>query len=169
MLEGAGVDKKYMDYCVLAIGVLNVVVTVVSLPLLERAGRRTLILWPTVAVAASLLVLTITVNLSSKLEGQAGRALGIISIVFILIYIVGFALGLGPVPALIVAEIFRQGPRAAAYSLSQSLQWTANLLVLVSYPSMQVRLTLIVLSCEHGVQYGFGIRSQSRLCCRSPL
>ncbi|CAH8499828.1 unnamed protein product [Schistosoma mattheei] len=137
MLELAGIPDMYLQYCVFAIGVLNVIVTVVSLPLIERAGRRTLLLWPTVSLALSLLLLTIFVNLAYSGPVGARSAMGIISIILILVYICSFALGLGPVPALIVSEIFRQGPRAAAYSLSQSIQWLSNLIVLCSYPVIQ--------------------------------
>lgn len=139
MLRTAGIPDEYNQFCVTAIGVLNVIITIISLPLLERAGRRTLLLWPTVALGISLLLLTITVNLATSLkDAKAAQGMGIVSALLILVYICGFALGLGPVPALIVSEIFRQGPRAAAYSLSQSLQWLSNLLVLCSYPSINV-------------------------------
>ncbi|CAH8513745.1 unnamed protein product [Heterobilharzia americana] len=47
-------------------------------------------------------------------------------------------MGLGPVPALIVSEIFRQGSRAAAYSTCQSIQWLSNLIVLFIYPIIQM-------------------------------
>ncbi|CAH8520636.1 Solute carrier 2, facilitated glucose transporter member 4 [Schistosoma haematobium] len=137
MLELAGIPDMYLQYCVFAIGVLNVIVTVVSVPLIERAGRRTLLLWPTVSLALSLLLLTIFVNLAYSGPVGARSAMGIISIILILVYICSFALGLGPVPALIVSEIFRQSPRAAAYSLSQSIQWLSNLIVLCSYPVIQ--------------------------------
>nr|CAH8842845.1 unnamed protein product [Trichobilharzia regenti] len=140
MLELAGINDDYLQYCVFAIGVLNVIVTVISLPLLERAGRRTLLLWPTVSLALSLLLLTIFVNLAVSGPEQYRTAMGIVSCVLILVYICSFALGLGPVPALIVSEIFRQGPRAAAYSLSQSIQWLSNLIVLCSYTVIQRKI-----------------------------
>ncbi|KAK4469537.1 hypothetical protein MN116_007079 [Schistosoma mekongi] len=140
MLELAGISDAYMQYCVFAIGVVNVIVTVISLPLLERAGRRTLLLWPTVSLALSLLLLTVFVNLADSGPEKSKTAMGIISNILILIYICSFALGLGPVPALIVSEIFRQGPRAAAYSLSQSVQWLSNLIVLFSYPLIQKKI-----------------------------
>ncbi|CAH8613483.1 unnamed protein product [Dicrocoelium dendriticum] len=139
MLKTAGIADEYNQYCVVAIGFINVILTVITVPLLERAGRRTLLLWPTVALAASLLLLTITVNLATSLSSETmRRTMGILSAVLIIVYICGFAMGLGPVPALIVSEIFRQAPRAAAYSLSQGLQWLSNLLVLCSYPSINV-------------------------------
>ncbi|KAF5403878.1 hypothetical protein PHET_02771 [Paragonimus heterotremus] len=139
MLKTAGLPDAYNQFCVIAIGACNVLMTMIALPLLERAGRRTLLLWPTVTVGIALLMLTISVNLATHLAVTAPRAaqiMGIVSALLIFIYMCGFALGLGPVPALIVSEIFRQGPRAAAYSLSQSIQWLSNLLVLCSYPSI---------------------------------
>ncbi|KAG5449763.1 Solute carrier 2, facilitated glucose transporter member 4 [Clonorchis sinensis] len=141
MMQTAGVPSQYIEYCVLANGILNVLMTVVALPLLERAGRRTLLLWPTLVLAASLLFMTITVTLAKKHpDASVQQAMGILSAVLVLVYTAAFALGLGPVPSLIVSEIFRQGPRAAAYSLSQSIQWLSNLLVLFSYPSIDKRL-----------------------------
>ncbi|CAH8496877.1 unnamed protein product [Heterobilharzia americana] len=140
MLELAGISDAYSQYCVFAIGVLNIIVTIISLPLLERAGRRTLLLWPTVSLALSLLLLTVFVNLAVSGPESSRFAMGIISNILILIYVCSFALGLGPVPALIVSEIFRQGPRAAAYSLSQSIQWLSNLIVLCSYTVIQKKI-----------------------------
>ncbi|CAL8095554.1 unnamed protein product [Calicophoron daubneyi] len=142
MFKAAGVHEDVMPYCVCGIGLFNVILTIISLPLLDRAGRRTLLLWPTVLMAISLVVLTFTVNLEETFKDQEvwNSVLSIASIVFIFVYICGFALGLGPIPAMIVAEIFRQGPRAAAYSLSQALQWLSNLLVLLTYPSLNLMI-----------------------------
>ncbi|CAH8613057.1 unnamed protein product [Dicrocoelium dendriticum] len=137
MLSMTGIEKHYIQYCVLAIGLVNLVVTIIALMLLERAGRRTLLLWPTIAVAVALLLMTVTVNVGADTDSKSvEQAMGICSTCLILVFICGFALGLGPVPALIVSEIFRQGPRAAAYSVSQCLLWLSNLIVLGAYPSM---------------------------------
>ncbi|VDM02003.1 unnamed protein product [Schistocephalus solidus] len=130
----ASVKEAQIQYFVMAIGVLNVVCTIVALPLLERAGRRTLLLWPTFVLGVTLLLLTVMVCiLDSKPENQKEPyAVGCVVLLFI--YIACFAVGLGPIPALIVAELFRQGPRTAAYSLSQSVQWLCNLMVLLTFP-----------------------------------
>ncbi|THD24025.1 Glucose transporter [Fasciola hepatica] len=141
MLETAGLDKSQIQYCVVGIGAFNVVMTIIALPLLERAGRRQLLLWPSVVLALSLLVLTITVTIAKQNENQPiGRTLGIVSTVFIFIYIGGFAVGLGTIPGLVVSEMFRQEPRAAAYALSQGIQWLSNLLVLISYPDINAAI-----------------------------
>ncbi|KAA0198351.1 Solute carrier family 2 facilitated glucose [Fasciolopsis buskii] len=137
MLKTAGLADDKIQYCVIGIGAFNVLVTLISVSLLERVGRRQLLLWPAVVLAISLLALTITVTLANQFQGESGaKILGIVSAVFIFVYIGAFAIGLGPVPAMIVSEMFRQEPRAAAYALSQGIQWLSNLLVLISYPSI---------------------------------
>lgn len=139
MLKTAGLADDKIQYCVIGIGAFNVLVTLISVSLLERVGRRQLLLWPAVVLAISLLALTITVTLANQFQGESGaKILGIVSAVFIFVYIGAFAIGLGPVPAMIVSEMFRQEPRAAAYALSQGIQWLSNLLVLISYPSIDV-------------------------------
>lgn len=135
MFKTTGIANLHIQYCVLAVGLLNVVVTVIALMLLERVGRRTLLLWPTVVLALALLLMTVTVNVASEATSDSlQHSMGIVSAVLILIYVCAFALGLGPVPSLVVSEVFRQGPRAAAYSLSQCLLWLSNLIVLGGYP-----------------------------------
>ena len=151
MLNTAGVHNDYLQYCVVSIGLLNVICTISAIPLLEKFGRRTLLLWPSVLVGVSLLLLTITVNLTnmSSLPISVNKSFGSISVFLIMLYIIGFAFGLGPIPALIVAEIFRQEPRGAAYSVSQAIQWTSNLIVLFSYPNMNVRIFIGKILCDY--------------------
>ena len=140
MMESAQVSSEVLDYFVLGLGLLNVVCTVVALPLLEKSGRRTLLLWPSLVLAGTLLLLVIFVNISSSVAETKRLPFVIVSVALIFIYIASFAMGLGPMPSLIVAEVFRQGPRAAAYSLSQCVQFAANLAVVFSFPSLNVSL-----------------------------
>jgi len=59
------------------------------------------------------------------------------SVTFTYLYVAAFSFGLGTIPALLVAEVFRQAPRSAAYSVSQAVQWCINLLVSATYPNLQ--------------------------------
>ena len=45
---------------------------------------------------------------------------------------------LGSIPWLIVAELFSQGPRPAAMSVSVLINWVSNFAVGYAFPSMQV-------------------------------
>ncbi|KAM3182121.1 hypothetical protein ACTXT7_013038 [Hymenolepis weldensis] len=132
MLKTAQVVEG-LDYFVVGIGVLNVVATIVALPLLEKAGRRTLLLWPTLVLAITLLLLIVFVNVANRDDVINKTPYALTSVVLVFIYMAAFAIGLGPLPALIVAEIFRQGPRASAYSLSLGIQWACNLAVTSSF------------------------------------
>nr|AAB05911.1 TGTP1 [Taenia solium] len=136
MLKSAKVSPDMLEYFVVGLGLLNVICTIVALPLLEKAGRRTLLLWPSLVVAIILLLLVIFVNIANYGGVVNKTPFVLVSAVLVFIYVAAFAMGLGPMPALIVAEIFRQGPRAAAYSLSQSIQWACNLIVVASFPSL---------------------------------
>ena len=161
LLEAAGVTPDLVQYFVLGIGVWNVLVTIVSLPLLERIGRRTLLLWPSVAVGVSLIILTLTVNLVASSSGTLKTMLSVISVADCYLYMTAFALGLGPIPGLIVAEVTRQDSRAAAYSLSQALQWISNIIVVSTYPSLDVSYEVIVI-CETNSHSSSGLSSWQR-------
>jgi hypothetical protein len=44
----------------------------------------------------------------------------------------------GPIPQFIGAELFKQGPRPAAMSFAGFINWLANMIVGISFPSIQV-------------------------------
>lgn len=138
MLEAAKVDPSMLAYFVIGIGALNVICTIVALPFLEKAGRRTLLLWPTLLLGLTLLMQTIVVNIVRAKPADQQAPLALTSVVIVYLYVACFAVGLGPIPAMIVSEIFLQGPRTAAYSLSQGTQWLCNLMVLASFPPLNV-------------------------------
>ena len=45
---------------------------------------------------------------------------------------------LGPIPFIVVGEIFRQEPRAAAMSLSLAFNWICNFILMLIFPFMKV-------------------------------
>ena len=55
-----------------------------------------------------------------------------------LFYVVFFAVGPGSIPWMITAELFSQGPRPAAMSVAVLINWCANFLVAIGFPTMQV-------------------------------
>ncbi|XP_046555295.1 solute carrier family 2, facilitated glucose transporter member 1-like [Haliotis rubra] len=54
-----------------------------------------------------------------------------------LMFVVFFALGPGSIPWLIVAELFSQGSRSSAISVSVLVNWVANFCVGYGFPHMQ--------------------------------
>lgn len=62
-----------------------------------------------------------------------------LSVVSTLFFVVFFAVGPGSIPWMITAELFSQGPRPAAMSIAVLVNWIANFVVGIGFPSMKVR------------------------------
>lgn len=66
-----------------------------------------------------------------------------VSIVAILSFVAFFEIGPGPIPWFIVAELFSQGPRPAAFAVAGFSNWSANFVIGMSFPYVEVRLLMI--------------------------
>ncbi|CAB1448921.1 unnamed protein product [Pleuronectes platessa] len=119
-------------YATIGAGVVNVVFTVISLFLVERAGRRTLHLIGLAGMAISALLMTISLSL-----GKTNPSLSYMAMVAVFGFVASFEMGPGPIPWFIVAELFSQGPRPAAMAVSGFSNWTANFLVGLTFPKLE--------------------------------
>ncbi|XP_078281365.1 solute carrier family 2, facilitated glucose transporter member 1-like [Rhinoraja longicauda] len=122
IFEKAGVAKPV--YATIGTGAINTAFTVVSLFVVERAGRRTLHLIGLGGMSICAVLMTISLAL---LEGLPWMSY--ICIIAIFGFVSFFEIGPGPIPWFIVAELFNQGPRPAAMAVSGLSNWTANFLV----------------------------------------
>ncbi|XP_037532169.1 solute carrier family 2, facilitated glucose transporter member 3 [Nematolebias whitei] len=130
IFETAGVTQPI--YATIGAGVVNTVFTVVSLFLVERAGRRTLHLVGLAGMAVSALIMTISLALV-----KTNQSLSYLAIVAVFAFVASFEMGPGPIPWFIVAELFSQGPRPAAMAVSGCSNWTANFLVGLGFPKLE--------------------------------
>lgn len=138
MYQNAGVDQNLIEWIVCLTSLINVLTTIPAVPLMEKLGRRPLLIYPMICMALSFVVLTIFHNLQyveSMTENHGIFA--IIGIVAMHTYVIGFAVGLGPIPFIVVGEIFRQEPRAAAMSLSLTFNWICNFILMMVFRFMQ--------------------------------
>ena len=62
--------------------------------------------------------------------------LSYLSIACIMLFVISFAIGLGPIPFIYTAECFRQNARSSAMALSVLTNWTAGLLLTLIFPLM---------------------------------
>ena len=107
------------------VGVVNVLMTVVALLLMDRAGRRKLLLVGLVIMAICL------VGLACAFAFSAGQSqlLGTVTALALAAYVGGFAIGLGPIFWLIIAEIFPLAYRGRGMSVASMANWGSNLIV----------------------------------------
>ncbi|CAG5127198.1 unnamed protein product [Candidula unifasciata] len=132
------IDHNTIPYIVVATGVINVVCTIVAVPLMEKAGRRPLLLYPMIGMLVSFIVMMILLNLQKNPDlSDHHVSFAIVCIIAMHTYIIGFALGLGPIPFIVVGEIFRQEPRAAAMSLSLAFNWVCNFILMLTFPFLK--------------------------------
>ena len=118
------------------IGVTNVVFTVVAVLLLDKVGRRTLLLTGNVAFFIGLVVLGLYFAVGSIKEHAPWVALAALTL-----YIAGFAISLGPVFWLMISEIFPLHLRAPAMAVCTIGNWLANFVVSVSFLSLNNLIT----------------------------
>lgn len=98
--------------------------------LLDRTGRRPLLIGGTTGMAAGMLVVGFTFLIGgSTLHGGGAY----IAIAGLLIYAGSFAIGLGPVFWLLISEIYPVKIRGPAMSVATMASWGANFVVTVSF------------------------------------
>jgi len=114
------------------IGVINVLATFIAISLVDRLGRRPLLLAGLVGMTASLALLGLAFRSQSLTSGQF--ALGWLTLLCLGVYIIFFAFSLGPVVWLMISEIFPNRVRAHAVAVSTAANWAANFLVSLTFP-----------------------------------
>src|SRR3954447_27062573 len=127
------------------VGVTNVVFTIIAVLLLDRIGRRRLLLIGTVGLTVAIIFLGIFFA-SPWLQHNAPY----LALVALIVYIASFAIGLGPVFWLMISEIYPTGIRSKAMSFATVLNWAANFLVAGTF------LSLIALISRQGAFFLFG-------------
>jgi len=120
------------------IGLVNVLMTIVAIRLVDRVGRRPLLLSGLAGMAVSLCMLAIGFTL------RPGPAVGWMTAASLSAYVGCFAIGLGPVFWLLISEIFPLGVRARGMSVATTANWLANLVVALTFLAM---LTLLGRPC----------------------
>ncbi len=131
ILGFAGVHTNQSITLALFVGVTNVVFTVFAVMLLDRVGRRKLLIGGTIGCALSLATLGLFFN--SKALMSHGE---VIALVALIVFIASFAIGLGPVFWLMISEIFPLRVRGPAMSVCAVANWAFNFVVAVSFLSL---------------------------------
>jgi MFS family permease len=108
----------------IVISILNLVTTIAASPLPDRFGRKTCILISIIGQGSSSLALALSIRFGLK----------ILSAVAVLLFVVFFALGLGPVPFIMASELV--GPEAVGATQSWALgaSYVATFLVAYLFP-----------------------------------
>lgn len=110
------------------IGVINVLMTIVSIRLLDKLGRKPLLYIGLCGMIASLAVLG-----EAFYSGSAGGALKVVSVLSLIVYVAAFAVSLGPICWLVISEIYPTQIRGLAMSVATVANWGFNLVVALTF------------------------------------
>jgi sugar porter (SP) family MFS transporter len=111
------------------VGVINVLGTIAAIFLLDRVGRRILLLVGCVGMAITLGAMGLIFSLG------VGNA-GVLILISLLLYILSFAVGMGPVFWLMSSEVFPTRLRGTGASISTVANWGGNLLISITFLSL---------------------------------
>lgn len=109
------------------VGTLNVLATFIAIGLIEQIGRRLLLIIGFAGAAVSL-------GLIAFFTQFTGPFAQWISAISIFAYIAFFAMSLGPLPYILMSEVFPLKIRGQGMSLSAASNWLFNTLVVASFP-----------------------------------
>ena len=132
ILKFSGIDSNAISILgTTGIGIINVIFTIIGAWLVDRAGRRPLLLASLSGMAIALGLLAIAFQLP-----QLTSSLGIAVVLILMLYVASFAIGLGPVFWLLISEIYPRNIRSQAMSVDTVANWGANLIVAVTFLSI---------------------------------
>ena len=137
---GSGNDSSLLQTII--VGLVNMTFTVVAIFTVDRFGRKPLMLIGAVAMAVSMFALGLSFYLDK---------MGILSLIFMLMYTAAFAMSWGPVTWVLLSEIFPNSIRGAM-SIAVASQWIANLIISWTFPIMN-ESTLLTKLFNHGFSY----------------
>jgi sugar porter (SP) family MFS transporter len=129
--------------------VVNIVTTLIAIALVDKIGRKPLLLIGSTGMAVSLITMAVifgTASLDAAGKPFLGDVAGPVALIAANVFVIAFGMSWGPVVWVLLGEMFPNRIRAAALGLAAAGQWAANWLITVSFPKLSDHL---------GVAYGF--------------
>ncbi|MFC6825884.1 sugar porter family MFS transporter [Halopelagius fulvigenes] len=135
ILESTGFGGVTSILATVGIGTINVVMTIVAIALVDRVGRRRLLL-----VGVGGMVVTLAILGTVFYLPGFGDVLGIVATISLMLFVAFFAIGLGPVFWLLISEIYPLAVRGSAMGTVTVANWGANLLVSLTFPVLRASI-----------------------------
>ncbi|MBN6811646.1 sugar porter family MFS transporter [Kocuria indica] len=140
--ESVGFKESDSFTISVATSVVNVAVTIVAIFLVDRIGRRPLLLLGSAGMALSLGVMSVVfatatkVMVDGQLTPELGPVAGPVALIAANLFVVFFGVSWGPLMWVLLGEMFPNRIRGAALAVAGAVQWIANWAVTVSFPSL---------------------------------
>ncbi|MGE0415746.1 MAG: sugar porter family MFS transporter [Acetobacteraceae bacterium] len=153
IFQYAGLDGESTQVAAtVGVGMVNFLVTILAMVLIDRIGRRPLLVLGFVGTAASLLLIAV----GALVPGLFPPWLVVVAL---LAYIASFAVSLGPLPHVMMSEVFPLSIRGAGMSMASVSNWGFNFVVVFLFPVMLGAIglagtfTLFAVICLGGIVF----------------
>ena len=135
--QAAGFDESQSLFINVLTGTTNIVSTFIAIALVDKVGRKPLLLVGSVGMFISLGALTFIFGTSGF--DEAGKLaltedMGTFALIMANLFVVFFGMSWGPIVWVLLGEIFNNRIRGAALAVAASAQWLANFAITMTFP-----------------------------------
>ncbi|MFE4836700.1 sugar porter family MFS transporter [Arthrobacter sp. NPDC056691] len=136
--KAVGFQEKDSLTISVATSITNILVTLVAIALVDRIGRRPILLAGSIGMAVSLgaMALAFASATGTGSDIALPGAWGPVALVAANVFVISFGASWGPLVWVLLGEIFPARIRARALGLSAAAQWIANFAITLSFPVM---------------------------------
>jgi sugar porter (SP) family MFS transporter len=136
--KAVGFQEKDSLTISVATSITNILVTLVAIALVDRIGRRPILLAGSIGMAVSLAAMAVAFATATGTGSDISLPApwGPVALVAANIFVVSFGASWGPLVWVLLGEIFPARIRARALGLAAAAQWIANFAITLSFPVM---------------------------------
>lgn len=143
IFKNVGFDTNASLFQTIIVGSVNLIFTVMAILTVDKLGRKPLQIIGALVMAVAMFALGCAFALQIK---------GVVALLFMLLYIAGFAVSWGPVVWVLLSEIFPNKVRGKAMAVAVATQWIANFIVSWTFPILNDNPYLLN-AFHHGFAY----------------
>ncbi|MBB1281609.1 sugar porter family MFS transporter [Pseudoalteromonas sp. SR41-1] len=143
--QAAGFDESQSLFINVLAGTTNIVSTFIAIALVDKVGRKPLLLVGSIGMFISLSALTYifgSAGLDEAGKLALGDNMGTFALIMANLFVVFFGLSWGPVVWVLLGEMFNNRIRGAALAVAASAQWIANFAITMTFPIMLANIGL---------------------------
>ncbi|XP_040015325.1 solute carrier family 2, facilitated glucose transporter member 9 isoform X2 [Xiphias gladius] len=162
ILQEAGFAENIVPYITLSTGAIETLAAIISGLVIERIGRKPLLIFGFCAMAVFFSLLTVFLNFQDSVSWMP-----YLSYICIMAVIASFCSGPGGIPFVLTGELFEQSYRPAAFMIAGTVNWLSNCAVGLLFPFIQETLQtftflVFVVVCTSGSIYLYVVLPETK-------
>lgn len=131
-----GIDAKLST---IVVGIMQVIATFVSVLVVDKLGRRLLLLASATVMALSTIAMGVYFYLQDR-DKESVTNLGWLPVCSLCVFIIMFSIGFGPVPWLMMGELFASDIKGPAGSIAGTSNWVLAFIVTKTFVNLKAAI-----------------------------